>query len=1093
MKRAIEEDFPIVEINRLAAPERNAFKPIYQMHKWFARRASSVFRGILLGALKPAGTNIMEEFYKDHSHDPDTNGKVVLDPFMGGGTTVVEALRLGCKVVGIDLNPVAWFIVKTEVEPVDLKELDEAFERLANRIVPWSGRPLRQTLLDLYKTAPPWTAEEVCGLPNSDIIYTFWAKSGICTNPTCRKQVPLFSDYVLAAKSPSIRYYPDCKCPKCGADFDWEVEPAALIADPHLMYHGNAYSGGVGRSNSRWTYAHEDGGIYVCQGKPIWKNGGKVTESSREPAHILRQHQVKSGTLDAGQVSCPQCNEIVRPRLTTKKKKRKKVPLTVLLCPQTEDLFQWRGEIAEDVLVTSPAGFTFKPHVGHVTEKGRFVCPHCGNNDAIIESIRSLPADQLLPIHAYGLQAYAAGCDPGNDPDKLGGRHSELFGGNREPEEEEDGEETGQPDATYSGPFVPPTKNLVWKQSGKFYARHLPVDQALCSNAEKLWQKLRDGLPYPKNEIPAGQETDRLHEHHYRYWHQMFNSRQLLALATLLEGVLREQDDRGREQLILCLSASTDTNNLFSRYMATRPSAGGQTVQGVFARHDFQPKATVCEQNVWGLGAGGMGSFLRRYWQSRNGVGFAADTTDVIYTAINGKRTRTEKASDSLYRNGLESQAVRLFAQSSKKLTNVPDASADLIITDPPYSDNVNYAELAEFYYVWQRLGLKDHYPQFLPDRIPTQDEVIKNKYRGKGDAEFGNDLMEVFRESHRVLKDEGILTFTFHHAEDSAWQALLDAVLAAGFNVEAIYPVHSEGESSLHLMDKEAISYDLIHVCRKRRLADTRAKKSWAGLRQQVRQQAKEEIARIEAGRYGGQPLSPPDVRMVLIGKCLEVYSRHYGAVVDWNGKPFPLNSTTEGEPGALKDIRMMVEQIVSRETPLPSELENTDAFSQVWLLALCDKREISVDSISKVTRGVFEVSDLTGHKPPLLRKGRVKGGRTYEVLTPLERLDALSLTLRGAESSAEQLTLLASADNAPIVIGPELVDVIHLLAGNAEQGERLDHLVERFRGQREQIRAALQYLKQRDPDRWTKACDKLLPFYDDLFAQTAATKGTH
>jgi putative DNA methylase len=1087
LKRAIEEDFPIVEINRLAAPERNAFKPVYQMHKWFARRASSVFRALLLGALKPAGTNIMEEFYKDHSKDSDTNGKVVLDPFMGGGTTVAEALRLGCNVIGVDLNPVAWFIVKTEVEPLELKEFDGAFERLANRTVPWSARPLRQTLLDLYKTAPPWTTEEVCGLSNSDVIYTFWAKSAICTSSTCRKQFPLFSDYVVATKRPSIRYYPDCKCPKCDSDFDWEVEPAALIADPRLMFHGNAYSGGVGRSNSRWTYAHEDGGVYVCQGKTIWTKGGNVTESSPEWIHVLRQHQVKTGMLEAGQVCCPQCHEIVRPRLTTKKKKRKKVPLTALVCPQTEDVFQWRGEIAEGVLVTSPAGFTFDPQKAHVTDKGRFVCPHCGNNDAIIASIRSLPEDQLLPMHAYGLQAYAPGCDPGNDPDERGKAHDELFGENGESEEMEDGEEeTRQSDTDYSGPYVPPTHNLVWKQSGKFYARHTPADKALYSRAEALWQKYRDVLPYPKSRISSGQETDRLLEHHYRNWHQMFSSRQLLALATLLEGILREDDQRLREQLVLCLSASTDTNNLFSRYMASRLSAGGQTVQGVFARHDFQPKATVCEQNVWGLSAGGMGSFIRRYWQSRNGVAYAATTTDVIYTTVNGKRIRSEKASDSLYRNGLESQTVKLFAQSSKKLIDVPDASADCVITDPPYSDNVNYAELAEFYYVWQRLGLKDHYPHFLPDRVPTQDEVIKNKYRGKGDAEFGKDLMEVFRESYRVLKDDGILAFTFHHAEDSAWQALLDAVLDAGFNVEAIYPVHSEGESSLHLMDKEAISYDLIHVCRKRRAEDTRAKKSWAGLRQLVRQRAKEEIARIEAGRYGGQPLSPPDVRMVLIGKCLEVYSRHYGAVIDWNGEPFPLRS-------ALQDIRMMVEQIVSKETPLPSELENVDAISQVWLLALCDKREVSVDSISKFTRGVFEVSDLTGHKPPLLRKGRVKGGRTYEVLNSSERLDTLRMTLRGAESTAEQLTLLTSTDNVPIVIGPELVDVIHLLAGNAEQGERLDQLVERFRGQREQIRAALHYLKQRDPDRWTKACDKLLPFYDDLFAQATLEKGNH
>jgi adenine-specific DNA methylase len=125
-KRAIEESFPIVEINRLAVPERNAFKPIYQMHKWFARRASCVFRAILLGAMKPAGTDIMDEFYKDHTRDPDTNGVRILDPFMGGGTTVVEALRLGCHVTGIDLNPVAWFIVKTEIESVNIEDLKAA-------------------------------------------------------------------------------------------------------------------------------------------------------------------------------------------------------------------------------------------------------------------------------------------------------------------------------------------------------------------------------------------------------------------------------------------------------------------------------------------------------------------------------------------------------------------------------------------------------------------------------------------------------------------------------------------------------------------------------------------------------------------------------------------------------------------------------------------------------------------------------------------------------------------------------------------------------------------------------------------------------
>jgi hypothetical protein len=404
-----------------------------------------------------------------------------------------------------------------------------------------------------------------------------------------------------------------------------------------------------------------------------------------------------------------------------------------------------------------------------------------------------------------------------------------------------------------------------------------------------------------------------------------------------------------------------------------------------------------------------------------------------------------------------------------------------LVITDPPYAGNVNYSELADFFYVWLRLVLKNEDPQFAPEYCPKTAEILENKSRGLSMKDFEEGLTAVMKKSGEKIADDGLVIFTFHHAEGSSWESVLNSVCNANLVIEAIYPVHSEREASLHLQDKEAIAYDLIHVCRKRRVEDTRTMRSWAGLRQLVRQRAREEVARIESGRYGGEPLPPPDIRMVLIGKCLEVYSRHYGAVVDWNGESYPLRS-------ALQDIRMMVEQIVSKETPLPGELESVDAISQVWLLTMCDKREVSVDSISKFTRGVFEVGDLTGHKPPLLRKGRIKGGRTYEVLTPSERLDGLRLILRGVDGNAQQLALLADDDNAPIAFGPKLVDVVHLLAGNAEQGERLDHLVERFRGQREQIRAALQYLKQRDPDRWSKSADKLLPFYDDMFAAAVA-----
>jgi len=365
-KRAIEEYFPIAEINRLAIPERNAFKPIYTMHKWFARRSSSVFRAILLGAMKPAGTDIMEEFYKDHTNDPDTKDKIILDPFMGGGTTIVEALRLGCNVIGIDLNPVAWFIVKTEVEPVDLNELESAFERLANRIVDWSGKPLKETLLDLYKTECP-----ACGNKDADIIYTFWVKLAPCTTATCNHQTPLFPDYVISQKSPSIRYYKDCECTKCSKTFDWEIEQASLIGDKKLMINASQFSAGVGRENKRWTYAP-----------------------------------------DKSKVICPWCNETIVPHKLKPKKEKKKVPLSVLYCPNCEEVWQYRGEIRTEGVECQTCKHKYDPQEGNIPVKGKFICRGTcnGNIDAIISSIRKLPQDQLLTIRPYAIEGYCQKC-----------------------------------------------------------------------------------------------------------------------------------------------------------------------------------------------------------------------------------------------------------------------------------------------------------------------------------------------------------------------------------------------------------------------------------------------------------------------------------------------------------------------------------------------------------------------------------------------------------------------------------------------------------------------------------------------------------
>jgi hypothetical protein len=1069
MKRAIEESFPIVEINRLAVPERNAFKPIYMMHKWFARRASCVFRGILLGALKPAGTDIMAEFYKDHRDDPDTQDKVILDPFMGGGTTVVEALRLGCKVVGIDLNPVAWFVVKTQVESVDLPALDAAFGRLAARPVAWSGKPLREALLDLYRTDAPWTLPQA-GAPtptDSDVIYNFWVKSAPCTSPTCRKPVPLFSDYVIAGKSPTVRYHPDCTCPRCHKQFDWEIEPAAHVADPRLMVHAASYSGGVGRATARWTYAHPDGGLFVSQGSP--------TEG---------QAAVRWGQVPAGHVSCPHCAETVRPSFTQSqvevrrklpKLKRKKVPLTVLLCPLTEEVFQWRGDLADGTRVRSPGGHEFPPYGGNMPEKGRFVCPHCGNNDAVIEAIRSLPDSERLPLSGYAIQAYAPSCDPrflreedageNSLPLDLSESASAAVGVDAVDDESDDdaGVEIARPAVA-----VPRTQNLIWLQKGKYYARHSPADLSRCQRAETVWRENEPKLPHPKSGVPKeGQETDRLHEHHYHFWKDMFLPRQLLAISTLLEAVLAEPDAKLQDLLLCAFSNMLEANNQFTRNRAARNTPGGTAPGGIFARHDFQPKMTLCEQNVWGT-VSGTNTFVRRIVSLREGIAFAKRPYDGFINE-KGKPAKVEGLDPMPFEKRFDLRS----GDSRVELDHAP--LADLVITDPPYADNVHYSELADFFHVWLRLALKSRYPQFLPEYTPKIEEITENDARGKSAKDFQDGLTAVLAKSAQRLKPTGLIAFTFHHAEDRAWEAVLNSICNAGLVIEAIYPVHADSENAMNLMEKDSIAYDLVHVCRKRRSEEVATRRSWAGLKAQVRRRAQQEVSQIETGRYGGAALPSPDVRMVLIGKCLEVYSQHFGAVVDWQGEPLPLRA-------ALQDIRLMVEQIASSDNPLPTELESADAITQVWLLALADKREITVDSLSKTTRGIFEVSDLTDHKPPLLHKKRAKGGRSWAILTPAERLSGLRDALMKAPPTIEQLDLGIVGGEKSVVVGPPLIDVIHLLLASAETGLRLDPLIEFFDAQRGPVRAALEWLKTRDPDRWAKPCDLLLGFYSDV-----------
>ena len=133
--------------------------------------------------------------------------------------------------------------------------------------------------------------------------------------------------------------------------------------------------------------------------------------------------------------------------------------------------------------------------------------------------------------------------------------------------------------------------------NGKFFKRFSVADRARLQDAERAWEQNKVTLPYPKSEIPVGFNTNQMLKHHYRHWHEMFAPRQLLALSTLLQGIMAESDRRLQETLLCTFSDCVGRNNFFCRYFNDRNTI---RIEEIFSRHDYQPKITLAEGSVFG-------------------------------------------------------------------------------------------------------------------------------------------------------------------------------------------------------------------------------------------------------------------------------------------------------------------------------------------------------------------------------------------------------------------------------------------------------------------------------------------------------------
>jgi len=331
---------------------------------------------------------------------------------------------------------------------------------------------------------------------------------------------------------------------------------------------------------------------------------------------------------------------------------------------------------------------------------------------------------------------------------------------------------------------------------------------------------------------------------------------------------------------------------------------------------------------------------------------------------------------------------VTVARANAAALTDLNDASVDAIIVDPPYGNNVMYAELSDFFYVWLKRSVGDLYPElFSTELTDKHTEAVANPalFRGhKGDPkqmatrDYLLKMRRAFREMRRVVKPQGTMVVMFTHRETEMWNALGLALLDTGWEIASSWPIHTESEHSLHQARKNAARSTILLFCRPRQQSSELS--YWdQSLQQEVRS-----IARKSARGYQEVGVEGVDLYLATYGPVLGILSARWpilSAEVDRDtGDPLPLAPEAALSIARREVFAMRKEQLVEGRPAA------WDPATEWYILAwdAFKAREFPFDEGRKLALSSgIDVTELIQRDRLLGRKGD-----TVRFLMPRERL---------------------------------------------------------------------------------------------------------
>ena len=405
----------------------------------------------------------------------------------------------------------------------------------------------------------------------------------------------------------------------------------------------------------------------------------------------------------------------------------------------------------------------------------------------------------------------------------------------------------------------------------------------------------------PSGRLPDQALGFRVQRYGFAEWHQLFTERQLTALTTLSdlvrdvravlveEGADNSYADAVCTYLVLAIGRNSDSCSSYARWQNS-----GDFVAGVFARQAIPMIWDFAETNIF--------SDSTQNWMAQ--VEWIAEAIERLPTHANPGKVHQADAS-----------------------TTIHGDSGPVILTDPPYYDNIGYADLSDFFYVWLRPLLRNTYGDLFSGILtPKNEEMIATQFRFENPRQRFENLLNKTLKLLRVRcspEFPSSIFYAYKQQEENragrtstGWETMLTALVDAGFQIVGTWPMRTERSGRSNALSANSLASSIVLVCR------PRPEDAPIATRRQFLDALEKDLPAALDHLTRESHIAPVDLAQSAIGPGMEIYSQ-YSRVETLGGEPFTVRD-------ALVEINGVIADYHRREQ---GELDPESQFCVAWL----------------------------------------------------------------------------------------------------------------------------------------------------------------